>query len=52
MASTDLGDTLQPEELNRIERGKQYGWPHIWGEGGVTPQTTRPARSRSKPGRA
>ena len=24
-----LGDEVQPEELNRIEHGKQYGWPHV-----------------------
>ena len=35
-----LGDEVQPEELNRIERGKQYGWPHIWGKDGVNPQST------------
>jgi Raf kinase inhibitor-like YbhB/YbcL family protein len=35
-----LGDEVQPEELNRIEHGKQYGWPHIWGAGGVNPQST------------
>lgn len=35
-----LGDDVQPEELNRIERGKQYGWPHIWGTNGVNPQST------------
>ncbi|KQP23619.1 PEBP family protein [Pseudorhodoferax sp. Leaf267] len=35
-----LGDDVQPEELNRIERGRQYGWPHIWGAGGVNPQST------------
>jgi len=42
-----LGDELPPEELNRIERGKRYGWPYYWGDnkpnphvrevGGVTP---------------
>jgi Raf kinase inhibitor-like YbhB/YbcL family protein len=37
-----LGDEIQPEELNRIERGKQYGWPHIWGKDGVNPQSTPP----------
>ncbi len=37
-----LGDELQPEELNKIERGKQYGWPHIWGDGRVNPQSTPP----------
>lgn len=35
-----LGDEIQPEELNKIEKGKQYGWPHIWGAGGINPQST------------
>ena len=25
-----LGDDDQPEELNRIEQGKRYGWPYIY----------------------
>lgn len=37
-----LGDDVQPEELNKIEQGKQYGWPHIWGKDGVNPQSTPP----------
>jgi Raf kinase inhibitor-like YbhB/YbcL family protein len=37
-----LGDDIQPEELNRIEQGKRYGWPHIWGEGQENPQSTPP----------
>jgi glucose/arabinose dehydrogenase len=37
-----LGDDIQPEELNRIERGRQYGWPHVWGDGGINPQGTPP----------
>jgi Raf kinase inhibitor-like YbhB/YbcL family protein len=35
-----LGDDEQPEELNKIEAGKQYGWPHIFGAGGLNPQST------------
>ena len=38
----DLGDDIQPEELNRIELGKNYGWPHVWGDGKLHPQTTPP----------
>lgn len=37
-----LGDEVQPEELNLISKGKQYGWPHIWGASGVNPQSTPP----------
>jgi Raf kinase inhibitor-like YbhB/YbcL family protein len=35
-----LGDDIQPEELNRIELGRQYGWPHVWGKDGINPQST------------
>jgi Raf kinase inhibitor-like YbhB/YbcL family protein len=35
-----LGDDIQPEELNKLELGKQYGWPHVWGDGGINPQST------------
>ncbi|HVJ39431.1 MAG TPA: YbhB/YbcL family Raf kinase inhibitor-like protein [Stenotrophomonas sp.] len=35
-----LGDDVQPEELNHLVKGKQYGWPHVWGEGGLNPQST------------
>jgi Raf kinase inhibitor-like YbhB/YbcL family protein len=51
-----LGDDNQPEELNRIVRAKHYGWPHVWGEGGLTPWTNPPGgltkeqwRERSEP---
>jgi len=35
-----LGDEEHAEELNRIELGKQYGWPHVFADGGLHPQTT------------
>ena len=35
-----LGDDVQPEELNMIEQGQQYGWPHVFGLYGVNPQST------------
>lgn len=37
-----LGDDDQPEELNRIELGKQYGWPHVYADGRIYPQSTPP----------
>lgn len=37
-----LGDEDQPEELNRIEHGKQYGWPHAYAAGKIYPQSTPP----------
>ena len=37
-----LGDDEQPEEINLIEQGKQYGWPYIYGNGGKNPQDNPP----------
>jgi len=37
-----LGDRQQVEEFNRIEQGKAYGWPYIYGEGGWNPQDEPP----------
>ena len=37
-----LGDDEQPEEINLIELGKQYGWPYIYGNGGKNPQDRPP----------
>lgn len=31
---TAVDDELPPEHLNRIEAGKQYGWPYCWGQAG------------------
>jgi glucose/arabinose dehydrogenase len=46
-----LGDEVQPEELNRIERGKQYGWPHVWGMAASTRRALQSARSARSNGR-
>ena len=35
-----LGDDEQPEELNLLVQGKQYGWPHVHGAGTIYPQST------------
>jgi glucose/arabinose dehydrogenase len=37
-----LGDEVQPEELNKLEQGKQFGWPHVYGKDGINPQSTPP----------
>ncbi|MFD0986208.1 YbhB/YbcL family Raf kinase inhibitor-like protein [Methyloligella solikamskensis] len=37
-----LGDDEQPEELNLIRKGKQYGWPYIYGDGGKNPADEPP----------
>jgi Raf kinase inhibitor-like YbhB/YbcL family protein len=37
-----LGDDNQPEELNRIEKGKRYGWPYIYADGRMNPHSDPP----------
>lgn len=37
-----LGDDDQPEELNRLEEGKKYGWPYIYADGKENPQDEPP----------
>jgi Raf kinase inhibitor-like YbhB/YbcL family protein len=37
-----LGDEIPPEELNRIERGRKYGWPYFWGNNRVNPGNDPP----------
>lgn len=37
-----LGDTVQKEELNKLEAGLNYGWPYIYGKGNPTPHREPP----------
>jgi len=37
-----LGDNLQPEELNHIEKGKRYGWPYLFGDNQANPHLDPP----------
>ena len=37
-----LGDEEQIEEVNRIEQGKQYGWPYVYGMSEFNPQDNTP----------
>ena len=37
-----LGNDLQREEVNRIERGKRYGWPYVFEDGQRNPQDEPP----------
>jgi Raf kinase inhibitor-like YbhB/YbcL family protein len=37
-----LGDNLQPEELNHIEKGKRYGWPYLYGANDRNPHLDPP----------
>lgn len=37
-----LGNDLQREEVNRIERGHRYGWPYVFEDGKRNPQDEPP----------
>lgn len=37
-----LGDEEQIEEFNAVEKGKQYGWPYIYGEDEFNPHINPP----------
>lgn len=37
-----LGDEVQIEELNRIEQGRKYGWPYVYGMSGINPHINPP----------
>ena len=38
-----LGDNEQYEELNHLVKGKQYGWPYVYGDSKFNPQDEPPA---------
>lgn len=37
-----LGDDIPPEELNRLEDGRDYGWPFVWGDRQPIPLASHP----------
>lgn len=39
-----LGDDLPPDEINLIEPGKDYGWPHCYGQRIADPELGTPQR--------
>jgi glucose/arabinose dehydrogenase len=38
-----LGDDVPPEELNRLEGGRDYGWPFVWADRQTIPLPSHPA---------
>ncbi|WP_211109914.1 PQQ-dependent sugar dehydrogenase [Azospirillum oleiclasticum] len=40
-----LGDDEQPEEFNRIEEGKDYGWPYVFSDRKINPALKPPGRN-------
>ncbi|KGQ18491.1 L-sorbosone dehydrogenase [Lysobacter dokdonensis DS-58] len=38
----DLGDDVQKEELNKLAKGKKYGWPYVYGKNEINVQGAPP----------
>ena len=43
-----LGDDVPPEELNRLEDGRDYGWPFVWGDRQTIPLREPPGGRRPR----
>jgi glucose/arabinose dehydrogenase len=46
--SDGLGDDIPPDEINRVEGGKSYGWPWCWGNRQVDPAPEQPSRTLTR----
>ncbi|HEY0715868.1 MAG TPA: PQQ-dependent sugar dehydrogenase [Polyangia bacterium] len=46
--SDGLGNDLPPDEINRIEAGKSYGWPFCWGARQIDPIIEEPSMMTTK----
>jgi glucose/arabinose dehydrogenase len=44
MGRNNIGPGLPPEELNRIEQGRSYGWPYCYGDRQPNPEFNDAAR--------
>lgn len=44
MGRNNMGADIPPDELNKLERGKNYGWPYCYGQKQVDPQLNEPKR--------
>jgi glucose/arabinose dehydrogenase len=40
-----LGDDIPPEELNRLQAGKNYGWPYCYGDREIDPVVQDPPKT-------
>jgi glucose/arabinose dehydrogenase len=44
MGRNNIGQGTPPDELNRLEQGKDYGWPYCYGDSLPNPEFNDPAR--------
>jgi glucose/arabinose dehydrogenase len=48
MGRNNVGDAQPPEELNRIEQGRSYGWPRCTGSDVVSPEFNDPGACQAQ----